>query len=197
MGQSQVSAKPQNKKGFKEFVRKFLVSIKRQPQNIAIFILLVGFVYFSLNLTSISDTTALINTANMGQCEFCIMLFSILSFVVFLRTFPKRQKVKIPMLALTFLFLGIIIFMDVVYLSRINEALTREENRIIIDYASGTNTFIANAWSTLIAYLIFVGVVVVLLATLPVYSKLLKKINTSIDIEGNTNMTAVDIAGDE
>ena len=37
MGQSQVSAKPQNKKGFKEFVRKFLVSIKRQPQNIAIF----------------------------------------------------------------------------------------------------------------------------------------------------------------
>ena len=80
MGQSQVSAKP--KKGFKEFIRKFLVSIKRQPQNIAMFVLLVGFVFFSLNLTSISDTTALINTANMGQCEFCIMLFSILSFVV-------------------------------------------------------------------------------------------------------------------
>lgn len=195
MGQSQVSAKP--RKGFKEFVRKFLVSIKRQPQNIAMFILLVGFVFFSLNLTSISDTTALINTANMGQCEFCIMLFSILSFVVLMRTFPKRQKVKIPMLALTFLFLGIIIFMDVVYLSRINEALTRAENRIVIDYATGTNMFIANAWSTLITYLIFVVVVVFLLATLPIYSKLLKKINTSIDVEGNTNMTAVDIAGDE
>lgn len=195
MGQSQVSAKP--RKGFKEFVRKFLVSIKRQPQNIAMFILLVGFVFFSLNLTSISDTTALINTANMGQCEFCIMLFSILSFVVLMRTFPKRQKVKVPMLALTFLFLGIIIFMDVVYLSRINEALTRAENRIVIDYAAGTNMFIANAWSTLITYLIFVVVVVFLLATLPIYSKLLKKINTSIDVEGNTNMTAVDIAGDE
>lgn len=195
MGQSQVSAKP--RKGFKEFIRKFLVSIKRQPQNIAMFILLVGFVFFSLNLTSISDTTALINTANMGQCEFCIMLFSILAFVVFLRSFPKRQKVKVPMLALTFLFLGIIIFMDIVYLSRINDALTREENRIIINYEAGTNLFIANAWSTLIVYLIFVGIVVFLLATLPLYSKLLKKINTSIDVEGNMNMTAVDISGEE
>ncbi|MCI7760425.1 MAG: hypothetical protein ACI4JT_09225 [Oscillospiraceae bacterium] len=195
MGQSQVSAKP--KKGFKEFIRKFLVSIKRQPQNIAMFVLLVGFVFFSLNLTSISDTTALINTANMGQCEFCIMLFSILSFVVLLRSFPKRQKVKVPMLALSFLFLGIIIFMDVVYLTRINEALTREENRIIINYETGTNLFISNAWTTLIVYLIFVAVVVFLLATLPIYSKLLKKINTSIDVEGNTNMTAVDLASDD
>ena len=195
MGQSQVSAKP--RKGFKEFVRKFLVSIKRKPQNIAMFILLVGFVFFSLNLTSISDTTALINTANMGQCEFCIMLFSILSFVVLLRSFPKRQKVKVPMLALSFLFLGIIIFMDVVYLTRINEALTREENRIIINYETGTNLFISNAWTTLIVYLIFVAVVVFLLATLPIYSKLLKKINTSIDVEGNTNMTSVDLASDD
>lgn len=195
MGQSQVSAKP--KKGFKEFIRKFLVSIKRQPQNIAMFVLLVGFVFFSLNLTSISDTTALINTANMGQCEFCIMLFSILSFVVLLRSFPKRQKPKVPMVALSFLFLGIIIFMDVVYLTRINEALTREENRIIINYETGTNLFISNAWTTLIVYLIFVAVVVFLLATLPIYSKLLKKINTSIDVEGNTNMTAVDLASDD
>ena len=195
MGQSQVSAKP--RKGFKEFIRKFLVSIKRKPQNIAMFILLVGFVFFSLNLTSISDTTALINTANMGQCEFCMMLFSILSFVVFMRAFPKRQKVKIPMLVLTFLFLGIIIFTDVVYLLRINDALTRDVNRIVINYETGKNMFIANAWGTLIAYLIFVGVVVFLLATLPIYSKLLKKINTSIDVEGNTNMTAVDLASDD
>lgn len=195
MGQSQVSAKPG--RGFKEFIRKFLVSLKRKPQNIALFVLLVGFVFFSLNLTSISDTTALINTDNMGQCEFAMMLFSILSFVVFLRTFPKRQKVKIPMLILTFLFLGIVVFADVVYLSRISDALTREENRIIINYETGQNLFIANAWSTLITFLIFMAAVVVLLAALPLYSKLLRKINTSIDVEGNTNMTSVDISEED
>lgn len=195
MGQSQVSAKP--RRGFKEFIRKFLVSLKRKPQNIAMFILLVGFVFFSLNLTSISDTTALINTDNMGQCEFAMMLFSILSFVVFLRAFPKRQKVKVPMLVLTFLFLGVVVFADLVYLSRISDALTREENRIVINYETGQNLFIANAWSTLNVFLVFMGVVVVLLATLPLYSKLLRKINTSIDVEGNTNMTAVDISSDD
>ena len=57
--------------------------------------------------------------------------------------------------------------------------------------------FIDNACRTLNIYLFFVGIVVLLLATLPIYSKLLKKINTSIDVEGNTNMTAVDLASDD
>ncbi len=194
MGQNQ-AAKP--KKGFKEFCRKFLVSLKRQPQNIALFVLLVGFVFFSFNLTAISDTTALIYGDNMGQCEFGMMLFSILSFVVFLRTFPKRQKVKIPMLILLFVFLGLIIFMDLVYLTRINEGLTSGENKIVIDYANNVNVFIPNAWNTLIVYLIFIGVVVVLVAALPIYSKLIRKINTSVDVEGNANMSAIDISSDD
>lgn len=192
MEQSKVSAAP--RRGFKEFIRKFFVSLKRKPQNIAMFVLLVGFVFFSLNLTSISDTTALINTSNMGQCEFAMMLFSILSFVVFLRSFPKRQKIVIPTFALTFMFLLIAMFCDVVYLMRINEALTREKEKIVITEA---NMYVSQAWTTLIVYLIFLAVVVILLATLPLYSKLLKKINTSIDVEGNANMSAIDISGED
>lgn len=192
MGQNQASAKP--RRGFKEFVRKFLVTLKRQPQNIALFVLAIGFVFFSLNLTAISDTTALINLPNMGQCEFAVMLFSILAFVVFLRTFPKRQKVKVPMLVLMFIFLGLIVFLGAVYLTRINEALTRVENRIIINE---NNMYISSAWTTLVVYMIFIGAVIVLLAALPVYSKLLRKINTSIDIEGNANMHEIDISGEE
>ncbi len=192
MGQNKVSAAP--RRGFKEHFRKFLVSLKRKPQNIALIILAVGFVYFSLNLTAISDTTALINTDNMGQCEFGMMLFSILSFVIFLRTFPKRQKVKIPALILTFVFLLLVIFLDVVYLMRINEALTKEGSNISI---TNSTMYISSAWTTLNVYLVFLCVVVVLLATLPIYSKLLKKINTSIDIEGNENMAAIDISGED
>ena len=192
MGQNKVSAAP--RRGFKEHFRKFLVSLKHKPQNIALIILAVGFVYFSLNLTAISDTTALINTDNMGQCEFGMMLFSILSFVIFLRTFPKRQKVKIPALILTFVFLLLVIFLDVVYLMRINEALTKEGSNISI---TNSTMYISSAWTTLNVYLVFLCVVVVLLATLPIYSKLLKKINTSIDVEGNENMAAIDISGED
>jgi hypothetical protein len=37
----------------------------------------------------------------------------------------------------------------------------------------------------------------VLVALLPVYSKLLRKINTNIEVEGNRDMGAIDISGED
>lgn len=178
----------------KEFIRKFFVSLKRSPQSIPLVALAAAFIVYSFRLTSISNTTARINTANMGQCEFAAMLFSILAFVCFLRSFPKRQKVNIPMLVLLFLMLALLVFADSVYLLRINEALTRAENTVVIDEKT---MFIAEARSTMTAHIILVGVCAVLLATMPVYAKLLRKINTSIDVEGNGDMEVIDISGED
>lgn len=178
----------------KEFIRKFFVSLKRRPQNIPLVALAAAFIAYSFRLTSISNTTARINTANMGQCEFAAMLFSILAFVCFLRAFPKRQKANKPMLILLFLMLALLVFADSVYLFRINEALTRTENTVVI---ADNTMFIAEARSTVTTHIILVAVCVVLLATLPIYAKLLKKINTSIDVEGNGDMAAIDISGED
>lgn len=178
----------------KEFIRKFFVSLKRNPQSIPLVALAAAFVTYSFRLTSISDTTARINSANMGQCEFAAMLFSILAFVCFLRSFPKRQKANKPMLILLFLMLGLLVFADSVYLLRINQALTRTENTVVINEKT---MFVAEAQSTVTLHIILVAVCAVLLAALPVYSKLLKKINTSIDVEGNGEMDAIDISGED
>lgn len=178
----------------KEFVRKFFVSLKRSPQNIALVALAAAFIFYSFRLTDISNTTARINTANMGQCEFAAMLFSILAFVCFLRSFPKRQKANVPMLVLLFLMLALLIFVDSVYLFRIDEALNRAENIIEIN---ANTMFIVNAWNTVIVHIVLVAVTIVLLAALPVYSKLLRKINTSIDVEGNGDMDEIDISGED
>lgn len=178
----------------KEFVRKFFVSLKRSPQNIALVALAAAFIFYSFRLTSISNTTARINTANMGQCEFAAMLFSILAFVCFLRSFPKRQKVNVPMLVLLFLMLALLIFVDSVYLFRIDEALNHAEKAIVIN----ENTkFIVDAWNTVVVHIVLVAVTIFLLVTLPVYAKLLRKINTSIDVEGNGDMDAIDISGED
>lgn len=178
----------------KEFIRKFFVSLKRSPQSIPLVALAAAFIVYSFRLTSISNTTARINTANMGQCEFAAMLFSILAFVCFLRSFPKRQKANIPMLVILFLMLALLVFTDSVYLLRISEALTRTENTVVIDEKT---MFIAEARSTMTAHIILVGVCAVLLATLPIYAKLLRKINTSIDVEGNGDMDVIDISGED
>ena len=178
----------------KEVIGKFFVSLKRSPQNIPLVALAAAFITYSFRLTSISNTTARINTANMGQCEFAAMLFSILAFVCFLRAFPKRQKASKPMLILLCLMLVLLVFVDSVYLLRINEALTRAENTVIIE---DKTMFIAEAQGTVTLHSILVGVCAVLLATLPVYAKLLKKINTSIDVEGNGEMDVIDISGED
>ncbi len=178
----------------KEFFRKLLVSLKRSPQYIPLLALVVAFLVYSLNLSAISNTTAKINTPNMGQCEFAGMLFSILAFVCILRAFPKRQKASIPMLALYFLMMGILVFCDVVYSVRINEALTRTENPIVIDASNG---YITLAQNVVTLHIILVAVCIILVAALPVYGRLLRKINTSIEVEGNGDMEEIDISGED
>lgn len=189
----QKTAKKQGR-GIKEVIRKFIVSLKRSPQNIPLLALLAAFFIYSLNLSSIANTTEKINGSNMGQCEFAAMLFSILAFVVFLRTFPRRQKANKIMLGLLFLMLALLAIVDVVYISRIITATTRSENRIIIDLST---SYISTAQTIVTLHIIFVAATAVLLALLPLYSKALRKINTSIDVEGNENMAAIDISGED
>lgn len=192
MSKKQTSAAP--RKGFKEFIRKFIVSLKRSPQNIAMLALAVAFLVYSLNLTAISNTTARINSPNMGQCEFAAMLFSILAFVCFLRSFPKRQKANKVMLGLLILMLVGLVFVDCVYLTRIAQAIARVDNPLEI---SVETAYIAIAHNAIVAHIVCIGICAVLLAALPLYGKLLKKINTSIDVEGNGEMEVIDISGED
>ena len=62
----------------KEFFRKLIVSLKRNPGIIPLLMLAVSFLFYSLNLTDVSDTTAKIQSRGMGLSEFTIMLFSML-----------------------------------------------------------------------------------------------------------------------
>ncbi|MBQ9384091.1 MAG: hypothetical protein IJT87_07625 [Ruminiclostridium sp.] len=189
----QKPAKKQGR-GIREFFRKTMVSLKRSPQRIPLVFLALAFLIYSLNLSSIANTTARINGANMGQCEFVAMLFSILAFVVFLRTFPRRKSANKIMLGLLFFMLALLVFVDAVYITRIVSAVTRTENPIVIDEAS---KFISTAQTIVWLHIVFVGITALLLALLPLYSKAIRKINTSIEVEGNENIDAIDISEDD
>ena len=189
----QETAKKQGR-GIKEAIRKFIVSLKRSPQSIPLLALLAAFFIYSLNLSSIANTTDKINGQNMGQCEFVAMLFSILAFVVFLRTFPRRQKANKLMLGLLFLMLALLATVDVVYIMRIITATTRAENTIIIDEST---SYISVAQTIVTLHIVFVAATAVLLLLLPLYSKAIRKINTSIDVEGNENMASIDISNED
>ena len=50
--------------------------------------------------------------------------------------------------------------------------------------------------SILIAHVVMIGIAALLTATLPVYRKWIRKINTSIEIAENVEMEAIDISGE-
>ncbi len=177
-----------------EFLRKKLVSLKRKPQTIALVVLAFAFLWYSLNLTKISNTTAKIQGPGMGLAGFATMLLSILSLVCFLNAFPHRKKTNIPMLVLMFLMVAVVIGADIYYGTKITEAVTREVNPISMD---GPNAYIARAASMLRVHTVLLVIGAVLTALLPLYRPLIKKINTSVAVEGNEDMAAIDIsAGD-
>lgn len=176
--------------GFKDFVRKQLVTLKKNPQVIPLVMLMVSFILYSFNLTDMSNTTAKIQGTGMGLCQFSIMLFSLLSMVCMLNSFPKRKKPNYPMIAIMFVMFAVIIYCDIHYCNAIVAALTRAESPIVLD----VNTiYIANAYNMLNTFVILVGITAGLVVTLPIYSKWLKKINTSVDVEDNGNMAEIEI----
>ena len=178
-------------KVIKEAIRKGIVNLKRKPQTIPMVMLLVSFVVYSFNLTNMSNTTAKIQGAGMGLCQFCIMLFSLLSFVCMLNAFPTRKKPVVPMVVLMFVMFGVIVYCDIHYCNAIMAALTRAESPIVLDV---NTVYIANAYNMLQTFMILMGVTAVLVLTLPLYSKLIRKINTSVDVEDNGDMAKIEIS---
>ena len=178
----------------KEACRKFIVALKRRPSMIPLTVVVIAFLVYSLNLMHVSDTTSLIQGPNMGLAGFATMLFSMLSFLVFMNTFPYRKKTNIPMLVILYVMLAIIILADVYYLNGIDTALTREVNPIAITLQT---SYIAYAQYYLQIHIIILAVAAVLIALLPVYSKLLRKIKTSIEVEDNGEMGAIDLSSDD
>lgn len=125
--------------GVKEFIRKRLVALKRKPQMIAMVILGIAFVYYSLNLTHFTMTTAYVQGNGMGLSGFVIMLFSVLALVCFLNAFPHRKKVNIPMLALMFLLSGVVFFCDFHYMGCVDQKFATVRSQHLIDVQTSVN----------------------------------------------------------
>lgn len=177
----------------KEMIRKFLVSLKKNPQVIPLLAHTVAFCIFSLNLTVISNTTAKIYGAHMGLCSFVAMLLSILVYVCLFSAYPKRKKPNWIMIAMILVMYAIVIFADYFYAGRIKAATTRAESPI----DPNMYPYIRNAYGIMFNHITAVIVSAVLIITEPFYAILLKKINTSVEIEDNGDLGAIELSDEE
>lgn len=178
----------------KEMIRKFLVSLKKNPQVIPLLAHTVAFCIYSLNLTAVSNTTAKIYGPHMGLCSFVTMLLSILAYVCMFSAYPKRKKPNWIMIAMIIVMYGIIIFCDNFYSNRIWAAVKRTENPIEI---TESTQYILDAFNLMSTHITTTIVSAVLVVTEPLYAKLLKKINTSIEVEDNGDLGAIELSDEE
>lgn len=178
----------------KEGARKFMVTLKRNPHYIPLVMLLISFVVLSFNLTKISNTTATMNKLGMGLCSFISMLFSILSMVCMLNAFPKRKKPNLPVIILMMVIFAIIITVDVIYCIKVINGVTTDADAIKI---TEKNYFIVEAQNAMIAHIVTVALTMISVALEPVFAKLLKKVNTSINVEDNGEIAEIDISEEE
>lgn len=178
----------------KERVRKFFVALKKNPQAIPLIALCTAFVYYSLNMTTISNTTAKIPGLNLGLMQFISMLLMLLSFVCMLSAFPKRQKPNLPMNLLLRALYTIVIVADHIYITGINQATTRTLNPIAI---TKETAYIATARDVLEVHIILIAITLFCVIFEPIFAALLKKINTSIEIEEGERIESIDISEDD
>lgn len=190
----------------KEKLRKAAVSLKRKPHMIPLAVLVFAFLWYSLQLTQVSDATAFINASGMGLCGFITMLFSILGLVCYGYSFPHRKKPVAWRLILTFLLFFAVIAADLIYMKTL-------VNRVYQDLAYSTAQETLNTLSVfpkvirlqtkhgivrlLTVHMVIVGAGLLLTALLPAYIPLLRKIKTSVNVVGNEDMCSIELAEDD
>ena len=188
----------------KESFRKFIVSLKHKPHMIPMVMMAITFLYYSLNLTHVSNATASINKFPMGLCGFVTMLFSMLALVCFMNAFPNRKPVNKMMLIIMLVMVAAILAADAVYLWTVIKAVLGD-NPVKVNglWFPGSNSIkvtmgkvdvINQVMQDLWVHVILMLISLVLLALLPVYSKLLRKIDTNIEVEAGNEMGALDAA---
>jgi hypothetical protein len=108
-----------------------------------------------------------------------------------LNAFPKRSKPNYLMVVIMLVFFVIIMAADLIYCIKIFNGVTTDADAITI---TAKNYFIVEAQTALYIHigLLFVTSITVILE--PLIARLLKRINTSIDVEDNGEIAAIDIS---
>lgn len=169
----------------KEWFRKKVVALKVKPQIIPLLVLIITTICFMLFLHKFSNAIAAsfndARTKATGICIFISTLLSLLVLVSFLNAFPKRKKPNIFFIVLVFAMIAGMLACDSVYFVQMNNCI--EFNKVA---SPSLCENIEPGQPLMIAHIVLLCVSAVVFALLPVYGRLIKKINTSKKLESAT-----------
>ncbi|MGN0812564.1 MAG: hypothetical protein ACI4MQ_03535 [Candidatus Coproplasma sp.] len=175
--------------GLKERWRKFLVNLKRNPQRIPLVVFLITsicWLFWLFTFSKVAYQHSVIQFS--GLTIFVNTLLSILILALFLNAFPKRKKPNIVMIVLLFVFIAIMIAMDIIFyinVSGFKATMSAED--------IAKEPFMGQSLNYAIVHIVLLGVSAVILGLYPVYKRLLPKINTRKEIDDNNIKEAIEV----
>jgi len=185
------------KAGFKEWLRKFTVKLKHKTHMIPLVILLITSLTYLCILNSlsivISDHSGI---DSAGICVFVNTLASILVLLVFLNAFPKRKKVNIIMLVITFAVMAMILALDLVFYFKLYNYCTKAYRGLSQTHLGDKYTMIHSALNNTIVHVVLMGISILALAFLPLYKKGINKINTKKELAENEIKEEIDTSAE-
>jgi len=178
----------------KEWFRKKLVTLKRRPFFIPLTMIIISCFVFNLNLTKYSDTVAMINEPWMGLTLFVITLCSYLSVIGFATAFPNRRKPKIAAVVLVCLLLLVSIGCQFLFQYFIKYGTELRPKPLPI---TPQRRFILKARANSVAHVVCNALSLVLIFTMPFYSKLLRKIDTKVKVDDELHIERLELGDEE
>lgn len=184
--------------GLKEWLRKFIVKLKRKTQLIPLVLTLItSFVYLCMIGTFSQLVELNSGISSLGICMFVATLASILILPLFLNAFPKNKKPVIVFIVAVFVVYALIIAMDVIFLVNMTNFLNANSATIKAGEESAKNLGLFDKSQTcLIAHLVLVSLCVVVFALLPVYKRAINKINTKKVVASNDFSDEIDTSAE-
>ena len=181
----------------KEFFRKKIVGLKRNPQVIITIVILIACIVYTFSMSTFSQATVGLYTEayeqsvkdmypeftgvsfinrNPAMYSFLVTLFSILLPISFLTVY-KKGKVNKFKLSIVFVIIALMIVCDILFISSMNFYTGPYWGLEDID------GYYASAINITITHIVLMVITVVLIIAKPFYSALLNKINTTVDDE--------------
>jgi len=180
----------------KNITRKWIVGLKRRPQNIPLLFLIVSCMVYTFNLTIHSDTSMYVNSQIIAFYVFLITVFSILAIFSFTNVFARRQKFKKLWMSTAILLILAQIVFNILFIQILHyETAVREHHIVITEQLR----FLADSGNNAFLHVILLGVTLLLIIFMPVYHKLLLKIDTGIEDDEMANIDGdvIDIASED
>ncbi len=173
----------------KEWLRKRTVALKRATHNIPFVFTVIVSMLWLIWLFTFSKSVYLTSAATWtGMAVFANTMLSILIVPLFLSAFPKRKKPNIVFIVL----MVAILLCDGLYYIQQSNYLANQDIKFLEN-----NPCLNQSLTLAIVHIALIGVAALLLAFLPLYKKLILKINTKKVVEDNALTEEIDTSEEE